>query len=824
MNNSETDFSTKLENLPQELLAQKRFFPVNKNKQPCIPAWQEPKNQMTAYEAIKATGLIGMDICGHGLNPDYFFVDFDHVLNGDNFIYPDAQKWDNYLGFSETFQERSISKTGKHFLFNPTPNIFPKLNGGRHAIYFDEDKKGKHSPKIELFYRQNRYIALTGDCQPNMQIVSGKEADEFCQQLVNQVSFDNSKIKDTVDAGAETPIDSDISIEEVKKMLAVIDCVKASEADWWKIGAIIHDHFGKNGFELWRAWSATDKDRYTLEECQKQWNYLDKRSELNISRPAKIGSLIHFAKNFGYKPPKNHAPRVGQHGAPMDDTKKIFSDNEIGFYLCQPYNDLGFARRIKKFSEYHIRWLTDDEKWAMYNPAGFWQITSDKNSAILPFVNRLADKLRATATAKEKSKAPIPDCLKTFEGIETNEDIAKKLKSLSTNLSLSKKSNPAIFYLKGERDLLISRTDLDNHISLVNFADCVVDLSDGKTYGHAPDLLLTQQIKFPYRADFHSDLVDKFFEDILPDKDTREAVLLWLGYCLTGDISMQCAHFWTGTGSNGKSTLLDWLLYVFGAYGVKLSVKAIVRSRDSEANAATTHLNPLIGARLAVVDEFEPYHRLNEQIFKALTGDKLISIRQLHHEREVIENKAKLILNGNKLPNLDDSESYAIRRRIRAVDYKQVFSEAKGNILHDLPKQLRDPKACIALMSILVKKAIEWYKTGKLTETAAMTTAKNDYLNDNDFVEEFISENCSFKQNAVTTRKAFETQLKEAFPCETSPARIRSKDLSALIRTKLESHGVVYAKNNHNHNIFQGVELLGAFPGKPIDKQREAIP
>ncbi|MBR0288637.1 MAG: DUF927 domain-containing protein [Selenomonadaceae bacterium] len=332
-----------LENLPEELLRQKRFFPVNKNKQPCIPAWQEPKNQMTAAEAIKKTGLIGMDISGHGLNPDYFFVDFDNVLNGNKFIYPDAQKWYNYLSTAETFSETSISKGGCHFLLNPTPNIFPKLTGGNDcSIFFDDTKHGKNSPKIELFYLQNRWILLTADllnCAPNTPIISGVCADEFAQQLINHVAYDHSSIKDT-DAKKITFTDSDINVEEVQKMLAVIPCAKTQYNDWWKVAAILHHHFGANGFNPWRAWSETDKTRYTLEACQKVWSDLDKRSAANIGRPATIGSLIFFAKNFGYKPPKkNIIPVVMDDDQPTDDeprTRDFIPDCPINARI--PFN------------------------------------------------------------------------------------------------------------------------------------------------------------------------------------------------------------------------------------------------------------------------------------------------------------------------------------------------------------------------------------------------------------------------------------------------------------------------------------------------------
>ncbi len=337
---------TILENLPAELLNQKRFFPVrlepDKNgkisKVPCVKAWQKPENQMTAQEAAfeheKATGLVGMDICGHGLNPDYFFVDFDHVKDqSGNFLFDDAEHWNNYLELAETFSERSISKDGMHYLLNPTPNKFPELKGTNktpaHAIYFDETKRGKDAPKIELFYGEGRYILLTGNLfgEPNKEILSGLAADDFCQQLCNQLALDISEIKDTADACAAAPIDSDISVEEVKKMLAVIPCAKVTYFDWFKTAAIIHYHFGEAGFELWRHWSETDPKRYTLEACQRQWGYIVKRSTLNIAKPAKIGSLILFAKQFGYKLPRKIAARADPQTTEIESDDEIFNEH-----------------------------------------------------------------------------------------------------------------------------------------------------------------------------------------------------------------------------------------------------------------------------------------------------------------------------------------------------------------------------------------------------------------------------------------------------------------------------------------------------------------
>ena len=72
-----------LENLPDEILSQSRFFPVYANKNPATKAWSRRENQQLYTQATKKTGLAGFDTCGHERGDDYLLIDFDHVLDDD---------------------------------------------------------------------------------------------------------------------------------------------------------------------------------------------------------------------------------------------------------------------------------------------------------------------------------------------------------------------------------------------------------------------------------------------------------------------------------------------------------------------------------------------------------------------------------------------------------------------------------------------------------------------------------------------------------------------------------------------------------------------
>lgn len=616
---------------------------------------------------------------------------------------------------------------------------------------------------------------------------------------------------------------NDYDLFRAQLMLEAINPIDLSDTDWLAVQSA-----AKNigvPYPIVDAFNRTEPDRYNETENLNRWN--------SLADPAfDIETLHGIAKQFGYQEgdarrqwyqlhpelrnKKSHARRADSKPVDLtqsDDDSQATADDDMEAYIHGFATDLGNAQRLERFCGKSIRWLTDAERWLIWQKSGVWKLQSEKNSCLTPFAKQLADKLAKHAGRLKK--------LKDDKSLERAQSFFK----LSVAFQKAKFVNPAIFMLKGFDSILITREDLDRHKNLLNCLNGVVDLQTEKLYPHrAPDLI-TQQTRAAFRPNYRNSVVDDFLTSILPDEETRAALLRWLGYCLTGEISEQCAHFWTGNGSNGKSTLLEFLLYLLADYATKLPVKAVVETREAEANATTTHLNCLAGKRLAVVNEFKPNHRLDVQQFKDLTGDKFLDIRRLHHERETIEMLAKLVLNGNELPRLSNSDSYALQRRIRALRFEQTFSLERGNLDPALPKKLATPDACSAMLSLLVPQAAAWYRDSEATgtgllEATAMKAAKTEYLSENDFIEEFFCESCTFANaTAEIPIKDFEERLKAAYPYETMESRIRKKDLRAQIQAKAQSHGATVAIGRGRAKVLKGVGwlLTAEFAGSHVD-------
>ncbi|MBQ4494489.1 MAG: toprim domain-containing protein, partial [Selenomonadaceae bacterium] len=440
-------------------------------------------------------------------------------------------------------------------------------------------------------------------------------------------------------------------------------------------------------------------------------------------------------------------------------------------------SDLRNGERIAEYGKDKIRWLVDDEKWLLYDN-GIWLRRSEQNSCVMPTVAQMARVLKANA--------------------QNNHE-----KGVAYLFTKQKKVNPAIFFLKGCKEILATASDLNHNKNLLACKNGVIDLESGKVFNLSPSFLITNQINAEYLPDADTAFVENFFAQVLPDVDTRRAVLRFLGYCLSGVKPYHIAEFWRGTGANGKSTILDILLMLFGTYAVKLPNTALLESRRPvDGNSATPAIAQLDGdIRLAIIDELPRNSRLDGALFKTITGDASTYARALYCNPRTIELRAKLILNGNHLPHFDVDDG-GLQRRINTVEYTEKFEGDRAD--PDLPKKLALPENRSALLKILVDEAQEFYRSG-LLESDNMKTAKAAYFAESDFVAEFIEEHCVIGDGGEVLRKTFEEKISATYPRECS--RLKKKELFNLITAKLESLGASYAKAHGNKNVFKNVKL-----------------
>ena len=177
-----------------------------------------------------------------------------------------------------------------------------------------------------------------------------------------------------------------------------------------------------------------------------------------------------------------------------------------------------------------------------------------------------------------------------------------------------------------------------------------------------------------------------------------------------------------------------------------------------DGNAPTPELAKLEFIRLAICDEMPPGRRMDIAKFKLLTGSDVLSVRELHRDPRMIDPMFKLILSGNHLPEIDDANDVALKRRLIVYPFTQDFTQTGDpKLKSELMKQ--DP--INALMTLLVNYCIRYFKEG-LGVSAAMQQARDEYLNENDSISQFITENCEFDANSSILRNDFLERIKRS--------------------------------------------------------------
>lgn len=791
-NNTIGDFKQRLSALPVEILALPRFLPTRADnpKQPIYKAWQNPKNQKL-YSELK--GIIGF-VAATDSEDSLLFVDFDHALdeNG-NFVNADAESWFYTFSKDGFYCEKSQSGRGLHFFAKPTKSKYEKVTG---RIYLTDDKQSF----IEIFYRSNRFCLVTGDtfcCKPNAPIAKGEEADRMMDSVIKALKKQAKSAKKDI-----ATLGNDYDLWRTERMLDIINPADLSDSDWLAVMTACKN-LGVSD-SIVDAFNRRDPDRYNEAENQSR---CDSVTDSSFG----IETLHGIAKHFGYSEKDSQREWYSLHSVPKDGDTQTFNGND---YLEGTIYDSDNAKRLAKFGGNFFHWLEDDEIWITYAD-GIWKRRSEKHSCLYSFVEEFLGRFspfaqKLTAEAKKKKETAVTTSAdgkiknadeQARKNYETAEKRAKIARNVEKVFMLDSRRNAAINSLKGLKSILTTADKLNKRKNLICVKNGVVDLKTGKFYKHDPRFLITNQINADYDPNVDTSFVEKFLAEILPDEETRRAVLRYVGYCLTGEKNYHISEFWRGSGANGKSTLIDLLIKLFGTYAVKLPNAALLESRKPvDGNSATPALSKLDGdIRLAIVDELPRNARLDASLYKTITGDEFVYARALYSNPRNIELRAKLIINGNHLPMFDVDDD-GMLRRINNVEFRQKFKGDRAD--ESLPKKLSAPENLSALLKILVDEAQAFYREG-LIESEDMKTAKQEYIAESDFVASFIEEHCHVGDGGQILRKTFEEKLADAYPREC--ARLKKKELLDLIISRLEPLGAVYAKDNHNKNIFLNV-------------------
>lgn len=307
----------------------------------------------------------------------------------------------------------------------------------------------------------------------------------------------------------------------------------------------------------------------------------------------------------------------------------------------------------------------------------------------------------------------------------------------------SSKSIAAVEHLaRNDRRLSATVDQWDTDPYILNTPAGAVDLRTGEVRPHDPLLFLTKMAGVaPADPGTPCPEFDQWFTWAVPDADTCEHILRFLGYCLCGDVTEHTFAFIHGLGGNGKSTLSLMMRGILGDYATSTPPETLM---VTGAERHPTDLADLHGKRLVTFSEVEDGARWAEAKIKAMTGGTKIKARRMREDFWEYDPQFKLLGDGNHKPAFTNVGP-AIRRRLKLWPFTTSLPvDENGEFVCDprLPQKLlaEGPAILRKLIDAGIRRMSA--EDGGLKPSALVREQTAEYLDDQDHVSRWFDACC----------------------------------------------------------------------------------
>jgi putative DNA primase/helicase len=318
---------------------------------------------------------------------------------------------------------------------------------------------------------------------------------------------------------------------------------------------------------------------------------------------------------------------------------------------------------------------------------------------------------------------------------ERDEERRTALAKHATKSEHIQRLHAMIALARSEPRIPILPSDLDRDPWSLNCGNGTVDLRTGTLREHRREDFLTKLAPVLYDPQATAPVWEAFLRRIFAGNEVLIGyVQRFFGYCLTGKVSEHVLVILWGSGANGKSTLLNTILYVLGQdYAIKAG-RDLFMAKKQDGHPA--QIARLFGKRLVACVESQEDGRLDEALVKELTGGDPIAARRMREDPWQFDPTHKAVLVTNFKPRLRPTDE-AMWRRVRLVPFTVTLPEHEQD--KDLPEKLKAEAS--GILAWLMRGCLEWQQSG-LGTPEEVTRATNEYRNEQDLIGSFLAEMC----------------------------------------------------------------------------------
>jgi len=313
---------------------------------------------------------------------------------------------------------------------------------------------------------------------------------------------------------------------------------------------------------------------------------------------------------------------------------------------------------------------------------------------------------------------------------------------------------------------------VDSNKDLIAFNNGVLDLINLTFRDGKPEDYLSFSTGIDYDAEknyYDYDTwpaVENFIKQVLPDQEVREYFLKHLATNLVGGNTAQKFHIMTGSGSNGKSMIMNLTSTALGDYACTVPISLFTQKRKGSGNAAPEVIR-LKGRRFVTMQEPDESIALNTGLMKEITSGEKMYARDLFKSGTEFEVQAKFHLACNDKPKINTTDGGTWRRLV-VINFKSKFvpvPTAKNEFPLDESIQflVQSKEWATPFLAYLVQTLKDGNGLRKLIAPAAVLEYTSDYRNENDGIAKFMSDKISPLVEGDEIVQVDKTTLKKVF-------------------------------------------------------------
>lgn len=511
-----------------------------------------------------------------------------------------------------------------------------------------------------------------------------------------------------------------------------------SHDEYVKVGQTlknIHDDLE----DVWLDFMAQSSDEGRRRKAVEKWRGFGFRVEGERSG---IGSLLHWSREDNYENyleiEKMNVDRM------VDEAANSGTEYDVAQVIYAKFYSEFKCANFKNNEWYHYVghiWRNTDNGVELIRrlSTDIATLFRDKEQAELNTIAQIGE-----CAHTNKDKDPSCDTCRAEERKKKYSDIRLKLKRTGFKDSVMKECKVLFF----DKDFA---KKLDENKHLIAFNNGIYDTLVQKFRpGQSDDC-----ISFCTNIDYALDTqyyqfkcwpeVEKFLHDILPNRNVRDYFLKHLATCLSG-VFNQRFHILTGSGSNGKSMLMNLCATAFGEYCYKANIAMFTQKRG-KAGAASPEMVRMKGRRFVMMSEPDEGDPLSTGFMKEITSSEKIIARDLFAgSKQMVEFdvQAKCHLACNDKPKVNTTDG-GTWRRLKVIDFPSKFV-VNPTAPHERPmdetieNKVLSKEWAECFMAYLVHLYTEGKGLHKLTPPKEVDAYTNEYKEDSDSIAKFMGE------------------------------------------------------------------------------------